>query len=183
MTDRPPQNSRLIDYESLTLQAMRGVARSALEQVAEEGLPGDHHFYIEFDTTADGVAIPDFLRNQYPERMTIVLQHQYSGLAVEAEQFRVGLAFAGVPATLTVPFAAMTAFMDPAAQFAVRFAPEAPEPEATATPATEQDDAGVPTGDTAAEPTADQPDGVVSLEAFRTRRGMPPSRREDGDPA
>lgn len=183
MTDRPPQISRLIDYESLTLQAMRGVARSALERVAQEGLPGDHHFYIEFDTTADGVAIPDFLRNQYPERMTIVLEHQFSGLEVEAERFRVGLAFSGVPATLTVPFAAMTAFMDPAAQFAVRFAPEAPKPEATAAPAAEQDEAGAPTGATAPEPTAGHPDGVVSLEAFRTRRGMPPSRGEDRDPA
>ena len=183
MTDRPPQISRLIDYESLTLQAMRGVARSALERVAEEGLPGDHHFYIEFDTTAEGVAIPDFLRNRYPERMTIVLQHQFSGLEVEAEQFRVGLAFDGVPATLTVPFAAMTAFMDPAAQFAVRFAPEAPKPEAAADAASGQDDAGTPTGDAAAEPAGGHADGVVSLEAFRTRRGMPPSRREDRDPA
>ena len=181
MTDRPPQISRLIDYEGLTLQAMRDVARGALKRVAEEGMPGDHHFYIEFDTTAPGVALPEFLRSQYPERMTIVLQHQFSGLEVEPGQFRVDLAFGGIPATLTVPFAAMTAFMDPAAQFAVRFAPEAPKPDAEAS--AEREDVSAPTGDNASEQGAERQDGVVSLEAFRTRRGLSPSRREDGEPA
>ena len=183
MTDRPPQISRLIDYEALTLQAMRDVARGALKRVAEEGLPGDHHFYVEFDTTAPGVALPEFLRSQYPERMTIVLQHQFSGLNVETGHFRVDLAFGGVPATLTVPFAAMTAFMDPAAQFAVRFAPEAPGPSADAEASAESDAAAAPAGDTAADQSAAHQDGVVSLEAFRTRRGLAPSRREDGEPA
>ena len=183
MTDRPPKISRLIDYEALTLQAMRDVARGALKRVADEGMPGEHHFYVEFDTTADGVDLPEFLRSQYPERMTIVLQHQFSGLEVERGQFRVDLAFGGVPASLTVPFAAMTAFMDPAAQFAIRFAPEVPKPDADAEASTESDDASAPAGDTASEQGAERQDGVVSLEAFRTRRGLSPSRREDGEPA
>lgn len=183
MTDRPPQISRLIDYEALTLQAMRDVARGALKRVAEEGMPGDHHFYVEFDTTAAGVALPEFLRSQYPERMTIVLQHQFSGLEVEPGHFRVDLAFGGIPATLTVPFAAMTAFMDPAAQFAVRFAPEAPKPDADAEASAEADNASAPASDTALEQGTERQDGVVSLEAFRTRRGLSPSRREDEEPA
>ncbi len=182
MNDRPPEISRLIDYEALTLQAMRDVARNALKLVSKEGLPGDHHFYIEFDTSVTGVAMPDFLRSQYPGRMTIVLQHQYSGLEVEPEQFRVGLAFGGVPTSLTVPFAALTAFMDPAAHFAVRFAPEAPNAEQEAPQEAQTGDAPATAPESAADPAPDR-DGVVSLEAFRSRRGISPPRGGDGDPA
>lgn len=182
MNDRPPEISRLIDYEALTLQAMRDVARSALKLVSKEGLPGDHHFYIEFDTLAAGVAMPKFLRSQHPGRMTIVLQHQFSGLEVEPEQFRVGLAFGGIPASLTVPFAALTAFMDPAAHFAVRFAPETPTAETAASGEAETGEAPATATESATDSTPDR-DGVVSLEAFRSRRGMSPAGRGDGDPA
>ena len=179
MTDRTPEISRLIDYEALTLEALRGVARRALEQVAAEGLPGDHHFYVEFDTAAAGVEIPEFLRARYPARMNIVLQHQFSGLQVEPGHFRVRLVFGGIPATLTIPFAALTAFADPAAQFAVRFGPEAPT--AAAGDRAEPRGAAAARDGSASEEAAAHPDGVVSLAAFRNRRSRPPP--PDGEPA
>ncbi len=174
VTDHPPEISRFIDYETLTRQALRSVVRSALEQVAVDGLPGDHHFYIEFDTTAEGVALPEFLQAKYPERMNIVLQHQFSGLEVEPGHFRVRLTFGGIPATLTVPFAAMTTFIDPAAQFAVRF-------EADPAPAPADPRTAPAAADDAPETAAARADGVVSLAAFRNRRGRPPPP-PDGKP-
>ncbi len=181
MTARRPPVSRLIDYEALTLQAMRGVPRTVLQRVADEGLPGEHHFVIEFETAAAGVVIPDHLRAKYPDRMTIVLQHQFSGLEVEDDQFRVTLAFGGIPATLTIPFASLTAFMDPAAQVALQFAPalDASTPE-SATDSGSEPGAEADAGTTAAE---DRTDSVVSLADFRTRRGMPPPNHGDKDPA
>lgn len=111
-----------IDYDFLTQQALKRVLRDVLVMTEELGAaPGDHHFYIEFETGADGVIIPDDLLTAYPERMTIVLQHQFDDLAVREEEFSVTLWFKGKQARLTVPFNAVTSFADPSVQFGLRF--------------------------------------------------------------
>ena len=110
-----------IRYDLLTQQALRGVVRSVLIDAAKNGLPGDHHFYIAFDTRADGVVIPDRLRSQYPEQMTIILQHQFWDLKVTDDTFEVGLSFGGVPTKLTIPFEAVKGFFDPSVQFGLQF--------------------------------------------------------------
>jgi hypothetical protein len=111
----------LIRYDLLTQQALRGVVRGVLAEAARKGLPGDHHFYITFDTRADGVRISERLRTQYPEEMTIILQHQFWDLAVTDAAFEVGLSFGGVPEKLIVPFDAISGFFDPSVQFGLQF--------------------------------------------------------------
>lgn len=110
-----------LDYEILVDNALRMVVRGALDLVARRGRPEGHHFYITFRTGEAGVDITDALKAQYPEEMTIVLQHQFSGLAVTDTGFQVTLNFAGVPRTLVVPFAAVTTFADPDAKFVLQF--------------------------------------------------------------
>jgi len=110
-----------IRYDLLTQQALRCVVRSVLTDTAKKGLPGDHHFYISFDTRADGVRLSDRLRAQYPEEMTIILQHQFWDLKVGEEDFEVGLSFGGIPERLTVPFEAINGFFDPSVQFGLQF--------------------------------------------------------------
>jgi hypothetical protein len=129
-----------IRYDILAREALRRVVRTVLEDAAKNGLPGEHHFYISFDTRAEGVALSQRMRAQYPAEMTIVLQHQFWDLAVSADAFEVGLAFGGVPERLSVPFAAIIGFFDPSVQFGLQFepAPEEPgeQPDATAKPET-----------------------------------------------
>jgi uncharacterized protein len=110
-----------IRYDLLTQQALRGVVRGVLTDTAKKGLPGDHHFYISFDTSADGVRMSDRLRAQYPDEMTIILQHQFWDLKVGEDEFEVGLSFGGVPERLTVPFEAIKGFFDPSVQFGLQF--------------------------------------------------------------
>jgi uncharacterized protein len=110
-----------IRYDLLTQQALRGVVRSVLADTAKKGLPGDHHFYISFDTRADGVRLSDRLRAQYPDEMTIILQHQFWDLKVSDDEFEVGLSFGGIPERLTVPFEAINGFFDPSVQFGLQF--------------------------------------------------------------
>jgi hypothetical protein len=110
-----------IRYDLLTQQALRGVVRSVLTDTAKKGLPGDHHFYISFDTQADGVRISERLRAQYPEEMTIILQHQFWDLSVNDAGFEVGLSFGGIPEKLQVPLDAITGFFDPSVQFGLQF--------------------------------------------------------------
>ncbi len=110
-----------IGYEALTDKALRGVVRDALRRVQKQGLIGSHHFYITFKTHDSGVEIPDFLKERYPDEMTIVLQNQYSGLHVTEDAFEVMLTFQKLPATLFIPFSALTAFADPAVQFGLQF--------------------------------------------------------------
>jgi hypothetical protein len=110
-----------IGYQALTDTALRGVVREALRRIEKQGLIGPHHFYLTFRTKAPGVDIPDFLREQYPDEMTIILQHQFWGLKVREERFEVTLTFKKLPATLTVPFEALTAFFDPGVQFGLQF--------------------------------------------------------------
>ena len=110
-----------IRYDLLTQKALRGVVRTVLADVAKNGLPGDHHFFVTFDTRAEGVRLSQRMRTQYPEEMTIVLQHQFWDLSVSEDAFEVGLSFGGVPERLLVPFDAVTAFFDPAVQFGFQF--------------------------------------------------------------
>jgi hypothetical protein len=129
-----------IDYQKILQESLRDAVRRVLAQVAEHGLPGEHHFYIGFETAHPGVEIPRFLHEQFPDEMTIILQHQFWGLAVDDDVFSVFLSFGGSKQRLLIPFAALTAFADPAAQFALRFAPAGEEegdaaPEAPAAPA------------------------------------------------
>ena len=110
-----------IGYQALTDAALRGVVRDALTRIEKQGLLGAHHFYLTFKTKFPGVDIPDFLREQYPEEMTIILQHQFWGLKITQEHFEVTLTFKKMPATLSIPFAALTAFFDPGVQFGLQF--------------------------------------------------------------
>jgi hypothetical protein len=111
-----------IRYDLLTQQALRGVVRSVLADAAKKKvLPGDHHFYISFDTHADGVRLSERLRAQYPEEMTIILQHQFWDLAVNEHGFEVGLSFGGIPEKLVIPFEAINGFFDPSVQFGLQF--------------------------------------------------------------
>jgi uncharacterized protein len=110
-----------IRYDILTQAALRGVMRTVLTDVAKKGLPGEHHFKISFDTTAPGVRISPRLLAQYPQEMTIVLQHQFWDLTVNDDSFEVGLSFGGIPERLVVPFDAITGFFDPAVQFGLQF--------------------------------------------------------------
>jgi uncharacterized protein len=110
-----------IRYDILTQQALRGVVRAVLTDAAEKGLPGEHHFKITFNTTAPGVRLSERMRAQYPEAITVVLQHQFWDLSVGEDAFEVGLSFGGVPERLTVPFDSIIAFYDPAVQFGFQF--------------------------------------------------------------
>lgn len=112
-----------IRYDLLTQQALRSVVRSVLADTAKKGLTGDHHFYISFNTQADGVRLSNRLLAQYPEEMTIILQHQFWELTVTDDAFELGLSFGGVPEKLTVPFDAINGFFDPSVQFGLQFEP------------------------------------------------------------
>lgn len=110
-----------IRYDILAQDALRDVVRKVLTDAATHGLPGEHHFYITFETGADGVKISQRLKEQYPNDITIILQHQFWDLSVSEDRFEVGLSFGGVPEKLSVPFAAIQRFFDPSVQFALQF--------------------------------------------------------------
>jgi len=189
----------LLRYDILIQDALRGAVKKILAEVGRTGLPGDHHFYIAFDTTAPGVRISSRLKERYPNEMTIVLQHQFWDLAIGEHAFEVGLSFGGVPEKLLVPYSAIKGFFDPSVQFALEFEPgktaeELPEElleaveelaavETSAAKSLEQDapmegadqDTGKP-DETAAEADKDEDDkkpdtsgDVVSLDAFRKK--------------
>ncbi|WP_297443445.1 SspB family protein, partial [Acidocella sp.] len=124
------QPESLLPYDEWTQEALRQVVVSALRHAAAEGLPGGHHFYITFRTDYPGVQIPDRLRAQYPEDMTIVLQHQFHSLTVDdaGKVMSVGLSFSGIPSTLVIPLAAISAFADPEVRFGLHFEVTVPEP-------------------------------------------------------
>lgn len=136
MTETPPDS--LIPYDEIVQEALRAVVGRVLGQVeASAGtLPGTHHFYITFKTGAAGVSIPQHLKERFPDEMTIVIQNKFWDLKVHEEGFTVGLSFNQIPAKLEIPFAAITAFVDPAVDFGLQFqaisGPEQPEPHDTA---------------------------------------------------
>jgi len=125
-------SSDSIDYQRFVEDALRDAVRRLLAEVADQGLPGDHHFYIAFRTGHPGVVMPRSLRDLYPEEMSLILQHQYWGLTVGADCFAVELSFSGSRQRLEIPFAALTMFADPSAEFALRFMPRAPGGEVEA---------------------------------------------------
>jgi hypothetical protein len=108
-------------YDALVDDALRGVVRRVLRQVADKGLPASHHFYISFRSTDPGVKLPDYLRAKYPEEMTIVLQHQYWDLILTEEFFEVTVSFNKQQERIKVPFAALSAFVDPSVRFGLQF--------------------------------------------------------------
>ena len=155
----PPES--LLPYDLWTEDALRQIVVRALQHAVANGLPGGHHFYITFRTDQPGVTIPTRLLEQYPQEMTIVLQHQYWDLLVDEAnaRFSVGLSFGGIPSMLTIPFAAVVAFTDPQVRYALRFNPGEAPPEA-APPAAEPEEAA---------PASEETPQVVSLDAFRRR--------------
>ena len=172
-----------IRYDILAQAALRGVVRTVLADAAKKGLPGEHHFKITFATATPGVRLSERMRGQYPDAMTIVLQHQFWDLAVDDDGFEVGLSFGGIPERLAVPFDAVTAFFDPAVQFGFQFETldkqAAGEPSTTAeapTPpprpaAIEKTDV-LPVRAVPAEPAPDEKSGggeVVRLDRFRKK--------------
>ena len=165
------------DYDYLMHKALRGLMQEVLEMVAELGdVPGEHHFFIEFQTTAPGVMIPDHLREDYPERMTIVLQHQFENLVVDDESVSVTLWFKGREARLHVPYEAITSFADPSSQFVLRFEPVegAADEQAESAPEGDADPSdSSELGEEASEEKNDESNAegadVVSLDAFRKK--------------
>ncbi len=159
----------LIRYDVLTRDALRGVLRQVLTDAAANGLPGEHHFYITFLSTADGVKISPRLLSQYPQEMTIILQHQFWDLIVTEERFEVGLSFGGIPERLVVPFSAINRFFDPSVQFGLQFetAADAVVAEAEEAPAAES----TPAEETPAGEPAKPSEGaeVVRLDRFRKK--------------
>jgi hypothetical protein len=130
-----------LHYDKMVENALRGVVRQALASVIDQGLPGNHHFYLTFRTSHPGVEIADRLRAQYPQEMTIVLQHQFWGLEVTDEHFVVNLSFSNIPERLEIPYAALVSFVDPSVKFGLQFQVQdsgtAAEKSAPATPAKE----------------------------------------------
>jgi hypothetical protein len=166
-----------IRYDVLARDALRGVLRHVLVDAAKNGLPGEHHFFITFLSTAEGVKISPRLLAQYPEEMTVILQHQFWDLLVTDDRFEVGLSFGGVPERLVVPFSAIKSFFDPSVQFGLQF--ETGEAEkATAAEEAAAKLAALPAPPTLAAPTEgetadeDKPSEgaeVVRLDRFRKK--------------
>ncbi|HEY2070247.1 MAG TPA: ClpXP protease specificity-enhancing factor SspB [Rhizomicrobium sp.] len=161
-----------IGYQALTDAALRGVVRDALRRVEKQGLIANHHFRITFKTQFAGVDIPDFLRDQYPEEMTVILQHQFWGLKVKDDIFEVTLSFKKVPATLVIPFAALTQFVDPGVDFGLQFREIGADgklkpPSAIAPPVGADKPTTTPPDGEPEKPAA--PGEVVSLDAFRKK--------------
>ncbi|MBR0960345.1 SspB family protein [Bradyrhizobium japonicum] len=167
-----------IRYDVLARDALRGVLRKVLTDAAAHGLPGEHHFFITFVSKAEGVKLSPRLLAQYPEEMTIILQHQFWDLTVHEDRFEVGLSFGGIPERLVVPFGAIKSFLDPSVKFGLQFdtsdvaevAPEnlpaAPAPSAVSVPAPATEKA-----EAADEPPPPSQGGaeVVRLDRFRKK--------------
>ena len=166
----------LIRYDVLARDALRGVLRRVLTDAAEHGLPGEHHFFITFLSTAEGVKLSPRLLAQYPEEMTIILQHQFWDLVVTEDRFEVGLSFGGIPERLVVPFAAIKSFLDPSVQFGLQFEPSDAAEAPTANLPAAAAPSALPVPETApAAESKDEPakpgDGaeVVRLDRFRKK--------------
>ncbi len=162
-----------IGYQALTDSALRGVVRDALRRIEKSGLIGAHHFYLTFKTHFEGVDIPDFLKEQYPDEMTIIIQHQYWALKVKDDYFEVTLTFKKLPAPLHIPFDALTAFFDPGVQFGLQFRSEGEAakagPVVVPTADAGSEAAPEPPAPPQPEKPASAPGEVVSLDSFRKK--------------
>lgn len=161
-----------IRYDVLARDALRGVLRQVLADAAEHGLPGEHHFYITFISTAEGVKISPRLLSQYPQEMTVILQHQFWDLLVTDDRFEVGLSFNGIPERLVIPFSSIKSFFDPSVQFGLQFEPSEETAAAEIAPVEELQ---VPAKSEADMAASDEPvkqgEGaeVVRLDRFRKK--------------
>jgi hypothetical protein len=165
-----------IRYDVLARDALRGVLRRVLSDAAEHGLPGEHHFFITFVSNAEGVKISPRLLAQYPEEMTIILQHQFWDLTVSEDRFEVGLSFGGIPERLVVPFKAIKNFFDPSVKFGLQF--ETADDAVEELPEGKLPAAAAPAAVASQEPAAEQEDEpekpsegaeVVRLDRFRKK--------------
>ena len=164
-----------LDYQTMTHNAMMSIVRDALQSVAEDGLPGEHHFYITFAPQHSGVDMPDDLRARQGDEMTIVLQHQFENLIISDHGFQVDLAFDGSVQTLRIPFATVLAFFDPSVEFGLRFpanqeqmldeAPSAP----SAAPEDTSENTSDKNGPDAPEAEVPKTGEVVNLDTFRDK--------------
>ena len=177
----------LMHYDQLAQNALRGVVRDALRKVLRTGLPGEHHFYIAFNTRYPGVSLSPRLAERYPREMTVVLQHQFWNLNIYEDRFEVELSFDNIPEKLVVPFNAIKGFLDPAVQFALQFEvvpyEEQEKPDAAAhgeKSVKKLHTKAQPAGETAASTAKEEDDdkqvqdtpaeaNVVSLDAFRKK--------------
>lgn len=150
--------TRSIDYGNLMHRAMRGLIQNVLQDVARNGLPGAHHFFITFDTTHPDVAIADWLRSRYPSEMTIVIQHWFENLSVTDDGFSITLNFGNQPEPLVIPFDAVRTFVDPSVEFGLRFETHDDEDE---------DDGDAEEGDDGDDDPPPQDAQVVRLDRFR----------------
>jgi hypothetical protein len=162
----------LMRYDLLAQEALRGVVRASLRKIVKTGLPGEHHFYIAFDTRYPGVRLSERLDKKYPREMTIVLQHQYWNLQVREDEFEVELSFDNIPEKLVIPFNAIKGFLDPHVQFGLQFETvkmdiPAKEPDAAAKPAVAE--AAVATVEPAMAAAEAEAGRVVSLDSFRKK--------------
>jgi hypothetical protein len=157
--------TRSIDYGNLMHSAMRGLIRRVLDDVKANGLPGEHHFFITFDTMHPDVEIADWLSDRYPGEMTVVMQHWFDNLDVTDEGFSVTLNFGDSPEPLYIPYDAIRTFVDPSVEFGLRFETQEGEDDETVAPArmVDMDD----DGDTDASVPEKRDADVVSLDAFR----------------
>jgi uncharacterized protein len=166
----------LMRYDQLAQNALRGVVRDALRKIQKSGLPGEHHFYIAFNTKYPGVGLSPRIAERYPREMTVVLQHQYWNLNIYEDRFEVELSFDNIPEKLIIPFNSIKGFLDPYVQFGLQFevvpVDEAEEPklgevvDMTGKPAGEKLSANADVGEVAAEASEQK---VVSLDAFRKK--------------
>ncbi|MGI9368974.1 MAG: SspB family protein [Ruegeria sp.] len=152
--------SQDIDYGNLMHTAMRGLIKTVLQDVSETGLPGAHHFFITFDTREDGVELADWLRQRYPDEMTIVMQHWFENLDVGDDGFAITLNFGDTPEPLYVPYSSIKTFVDPSVEFGLRF--ESPEDE-------DDQDPIIPEAELVEidEPDETHDADIVSLDSFR----------------
>jgi uncharacterized protein len=163
----------LMRYDQLAQNALKGVVREALRKVEKSGLPGEHHFYIAFNTRYPGVNIGARMAERYPREMTVVLQHQFYNLIVTEDRFQVELSFDNIPEKLIIPFAAVKGFLDPAVQFGLQFEvthiDPADQPVESSVKTKSKLEREVPAGETADTAKPEDAPKVVSLDAFRKK--------------
>ncbi len=155
--------SRSIDYGNLMHRAMRGLIQEVLEGVAKDGLPGQHHFFITFDTMHPDVELADWLSDRYPDEMTVVIQHWFDNLVVSDEGFSITLNFGDSPEPLYIPYDAIKTFVDPSVEFGLRFETQPQEDDES-----DDDEANEPLLEDAEHGAADKKDAdIVRLDSFR----------------
>jgi len=159
--DKGKDQEESFRYDKMVEKALRGVVKEALEEVIEDGLVEEHHFYITFFTEYQGVKVPEYLKERYPGEMTIVLQHQFYDLEVTDEMFTVMLSFNNIPERLVIPLAAITIFADPSVNFALQFQPLSDDEEDIHFDIEELDEENLDKDDKKGE--------VISLDSFRKK--------------